>query len=315
MQLWGADFTYDYCLWRIPVEFAWDSCFLADAYLVLSETSEVRLRYLTLITPGIRHPRHIVETAVEHGIPFALAVKSTVREKYRPRAGTFSRQLTKARIETPERRLTAEVSSAMLFGRWLANLAVTFEKPQACAVITHGGGTQWIARAFKYMGLVQAWMRGPSMQVSVFHGGANDAADEDCINIHWDDLSEADYQNIFGYVEGVSRDKDAWMFPPDDLMEDLLKHCHGEWNRTCDDVFTHIKAEWCHAPCRGRLRTRRDWKQYFHSANHGRLAPALTVDDLFISEGSSRFKRAFGGTWNKQRLASISVPEVFRRDF
>ncbi|KAJ7093058.1 hypothetical protein C8R44DRAFT_890836 [Mycena epipterygia] len=43
MQLWGANFTYDYCLWRIPVEFLWDSHLLGDAYLILSKTSEVRL--------------------------------------------------------------------------------------------------------------------------------------------------------------------------------------------------------------------------------------------------------------------------------
>ncbi|KAJ7081451.1 hypothetical protein C8R44DRAFT_653192 [Mycena epipterygia] len=256
-----------------------------------------------------------METAVEHGIPFALGVKTISREKYRPRAETFSCQLTKACIDTPERRLTAEVSPTILFGYWLGSLGVTFEKPNAIAVVSRGGGAQWIARAFNYMGLVQTWMRGPSMQVSVYHGGANDSADEDCINVHWDELSENDYQNIFGYVEGATRDRDSWMFPPDDMMDNYLKHFYREWNAVCDGIYTRIKAEWCHVPCHRRLRTRKDWKEYFHSANHGRLTPVLTVNTQFIEEGHARLQRAFGGTWNKKRLASIEVPEQFKEDF
>ncbi|KAJ7123564.1 hypothetical protein C8R44DRAFT_875752 [Mycena epipterygia] len=314
MKLWGGDFTYEHCMWRIPCEFKWDPRFLKDAYLILSETSEVRLRYLTLITPGIRHPRHVVETTVEHGIPFALGVKTIDREKYGPRNGGFSRRLMKARIEMPVHQLTEEVSNVVLVGRWLANLGVTFEKPNTQAVIPRGGGAQWIARAFNYMGLVQAWMQGPSLQVSVYHGGANDSADDDCINVHWDDLSEADYQNIFGYVAGVTRDRDAWMFPADKVMGDLLKSYYGEWNQVRDDIYRRVKEEWCGSPCRGRLQTRKDWKVYFHSPNHGRLVPDRIVNAHFIEEGHARLNRAFGGTWNKTRLCQLDVPEQFRAE-
>ncbi|KAJ6457821.1 hypothetical protein C8R47DRAFT_1246875 [Mycena vitilis] len=312
---WGANLTYELCLWRIPCDFTWSPKFLSDAYVLLSDASEVRLRYLTLITPGIRFPRHILEVAIEHGIPFRVGFKSAALELYRPQSNSLSRILTKARIETAERPLAGTGSAVYILGQWLALLGVIFEKPNAIGVIPRGGGAQWIARAFNYGGLIQSFMNGPSVALSVFHHGGNDSGDDDYLNVHWDDLADADYQNIFGYVPGLTSDRDAWMFPPDDVMELYLKAYYREWNKTCDDVFRRIKAEWCDNPCRGRLRTKKEWKDYFHTVNHGKLAPAQVINEAVIEEGRVRFARAFGGTWNKKRLADIEVPEQFRVAF
>jgi hypothetical protein len=99
---WGVNFSYDYCLWRVPCEYSWNPAFLRDGYLLLSDTAEVRLRYLTIVNASIRFPRHVLEIAMEHGINFKIGVKTTTLEKYRPATGNFSRTLTKARISTPE---------------------------------------------------------------------------------------------------------------------------------------------------------------------------------------------------------------------
>jgi hypothetical protein len=169
--------------------------------------------------------------------------------------------------------------------------------------------------AFNYGGLIQAYMRGPSVALSVFHHGGNDSGDDDCLNVHWDELSKQDYQNIFGYVQGKTSDFDAWIFPPDEVLEELLKGYYREWNKTCDGVYSRIKAEWCDNPCRGRLRTRKEWKEYFHTVNHRCLAPKQIINHGFIEEGRVRFARAFGGSWNKKRIRDIEVPEQFRAEF
>jgi hypothetical protein len=256
-----------------------------------------------------------LEIAMEHGIHFKVGVKRTALQTYQPLTGNFSRSLMKARIETPERRLTAEGSPVTILGRWLSILGVVFDKPGAVSVVPRGGGAQWIARAFNYGGLIQAYMNGPSIALSVFHHGGNDSGDDDCLNLHWDELSEEDYQNIFGYVAGTSREEDAWIFPPDEVLDELLKHYHGEWNQTCDELFARIKKEWCESPCRGRLRTRREWKKYFHTVNHGRLAPKQVINNEFIEEGRRRLGRAFGGSWNRMRLRDLVIPEQFKPDF
>jgi hypothetical protein len=312
---WGANFSYDYCLWRLPVEYSWNLSFLRDRYLLISETAEVRLRYLTIVNASIRFPCHVLEIAMEHGINFKVGVKSMALEKYRPESGNFSRTLMKARISTPERHLIAEGSALSILGRWLSLLGVILDKPGAVSVVPRGGGAQWIARAFNYGGLLQSYMNGPSIALSVFHHGGDDSGDDDCLNLHWDELAEEDYQNIFGYVRGPTQEEDTWIFPPDEVLDELLKHYHGEWNKECDETFHHIKNEWCGSPCRGRLRTKKEWKKYFHTINHGRCAPKQIINDKFIEEGRRRLARAFGGMWNKMRLRDLVIPEQFKPDF
>ncbi|KAJ7789143.1 hypothetical protein B0H13DRAFT_2394892 [Mycena leptocephala] len=150
---------------------------------------------------------------------------------------------------------------------------------------------------------------------NVYHGGGNDSADDDSMGLRWDELSENDYQCIYGYVAGPTREKDAWMYPPDDMLEDLSKHYYREWNPIVDDLFRRIKAEWEDRPCRGKLRTRNQWKDFIHSSNHGRFAPEIEVNAVWIQEAKSRLSRAFVGSWNKRRIWEIAIPETFKQDF
>jgi hypothetical protein len=71
---------------------------------------------------------------------------------------------------------------------------------------------------------VEKFMSGPSVQVTVDHGGANDAADPDVLGLQWDELSDNDYQCIYGYVTGPICKKDMWMYPPDEMLKEICKH-------------------------------------------------------------------------------------------
>ncbi|KAJ6498080.1 hypothetical protein C8R47DRAFT_1212410 [Mycena vitilis] len=312
---WASQITMTVQLWQIPPQFGWNMGYLRDAYLIISPAAEIRLRLLALMTPSVRFMRHVLELGIERGISFNIGLPSTICERYRPNAPLQHRATTKARLESHERRLEAGASPSGTHGRWLSLLGEIAGLVNARAIISRGGVASWIVRAHGYVGLVQSLMDGPSVHVTVYHGGANDVADDDTLGLRWDELSESDYGCIFGYVAGPVREKDQWMYPPDELLEDLSKHYYREWNPVVDDLFRRIKGEWDETPCRGKLRNRREWKEFFHASNHGPHAPAIVVDASWMGEGRDRLARAFEGSWNKKRIWGIAIPESFREDF
>jgi hypothetical protein len=315
LREWSAQITHDVVLWRIPLEFGWNMQFLKEGYLIVSEAAEMRLRLIALMTPGVKFMRHILELGMERGVGFTIALPSSTCQRFRPNKPIEHRATTKARLDAQDRRLEPGASPTQTHGRWLRLLGEITALENARAIIARGGSPSWIVRAHGYLGLVQALMSGPSAHVTVYHGGGNDSADEDSMGLRWDEISENDYQCIYGYVAGATREKDAWMYPPDELLEELSKHYYREWNPEVDDLFKRIKAEWEDRPCRGKLRTRNQWREFFHSSNHGRFTPTIEVNAAWIEEAKSRFARAFDGSWNKKRIWEIAIPETFKHDF
>ncbi|KAK7027586.1 hypothetical protein R3P38DRAFT_2776502 [Favolaschia claudopus] len=236
-------------------------------------------------------------------------------ENYFPRIPIMHRATTKAQLEDNSRRLEAAPSPAQTYAPWLKLLGDIAGLENARAIIARGGVASWIVRAYRYIGLVSKLMEGPSVHVTVFNGGGNDSADEDSLRLKWDELSENDYQCIYGYVPGTTREKDSWMYPPDELLEELSKHYYREWNPTVDDLMCRVRKEGDDKPCRGKLRTRKGWQEFFHGTNHGKWAPKVEVNDKWIEEAKKRFGRAFCGSWNKKPVWDIMLPETFREDF
>ncbi|KAK7013198.1 hypothetical protein R3P38DRAFT_3207132 [Favolaschia claudopus] len=253
LREWCKPTTHNAVLWRVPQQYVWNMGFLRDAYLIVSEAAEMRLRMIALQSPDVRFMRHILEIGMERGIPFHLALKSSVCETYRPRVPIMHRATTKAQLEDTSRRLEAAGSPAQTYGRWLKLLGDIAGLENARAIIARGGVASWIVRAYGYLGLVGKLMEGPSVHVTVFNGGGNDSADEDSLRLKWDELSENDYQCLYGYVPGTTREKDAWIYPPDELLEELSKHYYREWNPTVDDLMRRVRKEWDDKPCRGKL--------------------------------------------------------------
>ncbi|KAJ7430566.1 hypothetical protein B0H11DRAFT_2263202 [Mycena galericulata] len=312
---WGREATFNASLWRIPMEFKWNRDVLDQGYLLVSEVSEFRLRYLALTSPAIRFPRHLLEAAMERGIQFAIGFKYSDCDLFAPRDVSASRRVTKEMVDPKDKgpKLNSAPSVATVYTQFCGNLGRIAAKPQARCIIARGGGASWIMRAFLGVTLVGEYMDGPSLQVSVHRSGANDSGEADSIEVTWDQLSDGDYQAIFGYISGATPDKDTHLFPTDEIMEEFSDHYYGEWNPFCDITFRWIKSELDDK--RGKCRTRKDWKAYFQSSNRGRNAPKLKVDRAFIDEGMEKLNRAFGGRWNKTRLSDIYLPEAFRDGF
>ncbi|KAJ6459199.1 hypothetical protein C8R47DRAFT_994750 [Mycena vitilis] len=267
------------------------------------------------MTPNVRFLRHVLEAGIERGIPFQMALPSSLCQSYRPRLPIEHRATTKAQLESGDRRLELGSSAVVTHSKWLRLLGDVAGLENARAIIGRGGVASWIVRAHGFIGLVDAFMSGPSMHVTVYHGGGNDSADEDSKGLRWDELSENDYQCLYGYVAGQTRDRDMWMYPPDEMLEELSKHYYREWNPVVDDLCRRIKAEWEDRPCRGKMRNRKEWKEFLHASNHGKHAPIIEVNASWIQEGKERLARAFEGKWNKRKVWEISVPESFKEGF
>ncbi|KAJ7025950.1 hypothetical protein C8F04DRAFT_1190987 [Mycena alexandri] len=286
MREWAAQITSTVVLWQIPAEYGWNMEFIKQGYLIISEASEVRLRLLALMTLGVRFARHVLTLGIEHGIGFRIGLENMVYPRFAPLVPLEHRATTKALIESDDRRLEPGASAVVTHERFLRLLGEVAGLPNARAIIGRGGGPSWIVRAHGYLGLVKDFMSGPSAQVTLYHGGANDSANEPSLGLRWDELRENDYQCIYGFVPGTTREKDTWIYPPDKMLEEISKHYYREWNSVVDDHFRCIKKEWDDRPCHGKLCTRKEWITFFHTSNHGRFAPAIEVNNAWIEEGA-----------------------------
>ncbi|KAJ7915262.1 hypothetical protein B0H13DRAFT_1610700 [Mycena leptocephala] len=317
---WGRPATYDASLWRMPFEYSWNPDVLQHGYLIIGEAAEFRLRFQVVTNTAIRFPRHVLEVAMERGIQFSIGFKAPDCARFRPKEDDedMSRFVTKAVVDLRAKgpRLEDSPSLPIIYRQYRGNMGKMARSPQARALVTRGGAASWLMRAFVGTGLVRKVLEGPSVQVTVHHAGANDSADANCIDVSWDDVSEGDYEAIFGYIQGGAPETDKYLFPTDEMVEEFSDHYYREWNPFCDKTFRHIKDELDDG--RGKARTRSEWKHYFQSSNRGIYKPKLVVNRLFVEEGLARMKEALQySSWNKKRLCDIArdIPAAFQHDF
>ncbi|KAJ7884948.1 hypothetical protein B0H13DRAFT_1889723 [Mycena leptocephala] len=317
---WGRPATFEGSLWHVPMGYSWNQDVLQHGYLIIGEAAEFRLRFQVVTNAAIRFPRHVLEVAMERGIQFAIGFKASDCARFRPKDDDedMSRLVTKAIVDLRAKgpRLEDSPSLPIIYRQYRGNMGKIGRSPQARALIVRGGAASWLMRAFVGMGLVKKVLEGPSVQVTVHHAGANDSADVNCIDISWDDVSEGDYEAVFGYIQAGTPDQDKYLFPTDEMVEEFSDHYYREWNPFCDRTFRHIKDELDAG--KGKARTRAEWKHYFQSTNRGTYKPQMVVNRMFIDEGMARLREALQWTsWNKKRISDIArdIPAQFRNDF
>jgi hypothetical protein len=258
---------------------------------------------------------------MERGIQFSIGFKAADCARFRPKNDDdeeMSRLVTKAIVDLRAKgpRLEDSPSLPVIYRQYRGNMGKIGRLPQARALVTRGGAASWLMRAFVGLGLVRKVLEGPSVQVTVHHAGANDTADANCKDVSWDDVSEGDYEAVFGYIQGGTTEQDKYLFPTDEMLEEFSDHYYREWNPFCDKTFRHIKDELDEG--KGKARTRNEWKHYFQSSNRGTYKPKMVVNRMFVEEGLVRMKEALQySSWNKKRICDIArdIPAAFQHDF
>ncbi|KAF8206127.1 hypothetical protein K438DRAFT_1577796 [Mycena galopus ATCC 62051] len=289
------------------------------SYLIVDDVSEFQLRFLAIACPGIHFPRHLLEAAIKRGICFAIGAKNADTDRFRPHdENETARGVTKATVDRNihEPHLNPSPSMPTVMAQYRLNIGEVGRRPNARSIIVRGGATSWIICSYLGLGTVQAFMQGPSVQASVHRCGANDSGYAGAVDVSWDEISEGDYLVLFSHIAGRMLDKDTYLkylYPTDVMLEEYSTHYYGEWNSFCDNKFAYIRLEL--NSVRAKHRTKAEWRQYFHSSNHGKNAPLKVVTRTFIEEGRARLDHVSSGSWNKMRLRDIFLPEVFCYDF
>ncbi|KAK7007321.1 hypothetical protein R3P38DRAFT_3212303 [Favolaschia claudopus] len=317
---WGRAYTYESCLWRVPFDEGWNPEVLDRGYLIIGEDAEFRLRFQIIANPAIRFPRHVLEVALERGIPFIIGYKRADCDIFRPKSSDddYSRGVAKAISDGHAKgaKISSSPSIKTMYAEYKRSLGRLGDMPQARSLVLKGGVASWIVRAYLGLGIVKRALKGPSAQVTVFHGGANDTGDDFSIDVTWDEVSEGDYESIHGYIPGPTREQDRYIYPTDEMLEEFSDHYHREWNPFCENTFKRLKAEL--EMGRGKAMTRGEWKRYFQSSNRGQFAPKVKVGPEVMEEGRQRLKGAIQvESWNKRRIADIAkdIPHQFHTDF
>ncbi|KAJ7900484.1 hypothetical protein B0H13DRAFT_1883463 [Mycena leptocephala] len=231
---------------------------LQHGYLIIGEAAEFHLRFQVVTNAAIHFPRHVLEVAMEHGIQFSIGFKAPDCACFRPKNDDYedlSWFVTKAIVDLRVKGPRPEESPSLpiIYPQYCGNMGKMARSPQARALITRGGGASWLMRAFVGIGLcIERELKIRLTPTALMY-------------ISWDDVSEGDYEAVFGYIQGGTLEQDKYLFPTYEIVEEFSDHYYREWNPFCDRTFRHIKDELDDG--RGKARTRSEWKHYFQSSN------------------------------------------------
>ena len=261
-------------LWFMPVGPEWNSDYLEEGVLLFPDNrTQIRLRYWAICGPGILHMRHILELAICRGMKFILAIPFDSLPHFSSQERPSMMDLTKRTYDTgfQESPLTYDKGRVTFMDQYLGKLADILRHPHARAVIAMGGPTSWIARHYGGECLVEEFMSGPSIQVTVHHRGGVETVSGLGMPVFYDQLSAQEVELIHGYVPLGSPTDDRWAFPTTEIFEDCSKHWRGEWNLGCERIMGNIARDLGSgllAP-----QTRKEWQEYLRGNNRGEYAP------------------------------------------
>ena len=307
----AAKITYTESTWCAP-DFAWNTDFLEAACLFIPDVeSEARLRYWANCWDTITNVRRLLSIAIEHGIKFHLALPPHHVRQFRPKVIDSLDHSSAASLygtNFQEQSLAVSDNMATFCTAYLARMNDLLRRPHARAFIAEGGQYSWIARCWTGTRLVEEFMSGPSIQVTVHNHGFYDSASEDASYLSHDSVSDQEKDALLGYCPGVQGCAGRWLFPPADVFEEKFSLWTGEWNAALDHCYRRLADTIIRG--KGRLRTREKWRDWIRSNERGQRRPAYlpSVDDFnSVMEGIAL--AGLRRTWHKMPLEDIAIPE------
>ena len=307
----SAKITYTESTWFAP-GFAWNTDFLEAAYIfILDIECEARLRYWANCWNTIGTIRRLLTIAIEHGLKFHLALPLDRLRQFRPIIVDNLDRTSASSLYTTgfhEPNLPPTENAAAFCILYLARMNDLLRRPHARAFIGEGGQLGWIARRWTGLRLIEEFMSGPSIQVTVHNRGFYDSTSHDASYLSHDTVSEQEKDLLLGYCPGTNGCSGRWLFPPTDIFEDNFELWTGEWNAVLDHIYRKLADDIDRK--KGKLCTREKWKNWIRNNERGQRRPAYlppAKDFTDVMEGIVR--AGLQPTWHKKRLDDITFPE------
>lgn len=248
--------------------------------------------------------RHLLDLPISRNMKFVMATGISDLKTFKPAEAPELSELTKRTYETgfQEEHLKDINGGTAFRDQYMGKLADILRRPQARALISMGGPSAWIAKRYGGPNIVQRFMEGPSTQVTVHHRGAVTSSPFYDDPMFYDQISAQEENLVHGYVPAENPEHHRWLFPTMDIMEDYCNHWQGEWTQGCDFIFHNIAR----SLERGTAKplTRKGWKAYLHSTNHGTRRPDIVLTAAHFTR-TEELLRGFSSAWHGKRIADI----------
>lgn len=311
LQEVGAAITYVGSVWTAPPGLEWNVTFYHESVILFPDARTLtRLRYWAITNSEISHMRHLLDLAIARNMRFVMATKIGDLKSFKPAATSDLAELTKRTYEAgfQEEHLKDFNGGASFRDQYMGKLADILRRPHARALISMGGPTAWIAKRYGGQAIVQRFMDGPSTQVTVHHRGAVESSIFFDNPLFHNQISAQEENLVHGYVPAENPEHQRWLFPTTDILEDFCDHWRGEWTEGCESIFQHIAK----SLDRGTAKplTRKGWRSYLHSTNHGARGPPVYLTPTHFSKVDDRLL-AFPDPWHGKRIADITFPIRF----
>lgn len=307
----SAKITYTESTWFAP-GFAWNEDFLEAAHIFIPDVeSKARLRYWVNCWDTVGTVRRLLTIAIKHGLRFHLALPQDRLRQFRLIiVDNLDRSSASSLYATgfQEPNLSPAENAATFCTQYLARMNDLLRRPHARAFIGEGGQLSWIARRWTGLRLVEEFMSGPSIQVTVHNRGFYDSASEDASYLSHDAVSEQEKDLLLGYCPGINGCLGRWLFPPTDIFEDNFELWTGEWNAALDHIYRRLADDIARG--KAKLRTREKWKHWIRNNEWGQHRPKYLPapkDFTDVMEGIAR--SGLQTTWHKTRIDDITFPE------
>lgn len=250
--------------------------------------------------------RHLLELAIARNMRFVMATRFSDLKAFKPTLSSDLAELTKRTYEAgfQEEHLKDINGGAAFRDHYMGKLADILRQPHARALINMGGPAAWIAKRYGGSAIVQRFMDGPSTQVTIHHRGAVASSPLFDDPLFHDQISAQEENLVHGFVPAENPEHHRWLFPTVEIMEDFCHHWSGEWTAGCDSIFYNIAK----SLERGMAKplTRKGWKSYLHSSNHGARRPTTLITSTHFSK-VDELLLAFPDSWHGKRIADIII--------
>ena len=306
-----AVITHTTTVWPMPSDVEWDPSFLNGSFVLFpDERTLTRLRYWAICSSSVLSARQLLELAIMRNMKFVMATKLSDLKVFKPTSTPELSELTKRTYEAgfQEEHLKDVNGGAAFRDQYMGKLADILHRPHARALISMGGPTAWIAKRYGGPSLVQKFLDGPSTQVTIHHRGAVTSSPFCDDTLFYDQVSAQEENLVHGFVSAENLDHHRWLFPTTEIMEEYSHHWRGEWTTGCNLILCHI----ANALERGTAKplTRKGWKSYLHSTNHGDRRPQTVLTPAHFAK-MDELLQGFTGVWHGRCVADIVLPVRF----